>query len=297
MAKKIIVIGSGFGGLAASLRLKAKGYKVTLIEKHPDLGGRARVFKKGNFIYDGGPTVITAPYLFEELFSLFNKKISDYVKIVPLDLWYRFVFNDGETVDYNGNDKSMEEQVKKFSTVDYEGYKKLVNFTEKIFDKGFTDLSDKPFNNLVFMMKQIPSLLKLKSYKSVYSLVSNYISNEKLRRVFSMHPLLVGGNPFSTTSIYTLILFLEKKWGIHYSMGGTGSVVNALEKLMKEENIEIIKNAEVTEILNTGNQITGVKINDEKEINGDYIICNSDPPNVYKNIIKSKSKYSFLYPS
>jgi len=143
----------------------------------------------------------------------------------------------------------MEEQVKKFSSKDYSGYKKLVNFTEKIFNKGFTDLSDKPFNNLVFMLKQVPALLKLKSYKSVYSLVSNYISNEKLRRVFSMHPLLVGGNPFTTTSIYTLILFLEKKWGIHYSMGGTGSVVGALEKLMEEENIKIIKNAEVTEIL------------------------------------------------
>ena len=245
MAKKTIVIGSGFGGLAAALRLKAKGHKVTLVEKHPDLGGRARVFKKGQFIYDGGPTVITAPYLFEELFSLFNKNISNYVEIVPLDLWYRFVFSNGDTFDYNGDDKSMEEQVKKFNSNDYEGYKNLVNFTEKIFDKGFTDLSDKPFNNLVFMMKQVPSLLKLKSYKSVYSLVSNYVSHEKLRRVFSMHPLLVGGNPFSTTSIYTLILFLEKKWGIHYSMGGTGSVVKALEKLMIEENIKIIKNASV----------------------------------------------------
>ena len=295
MAKKIIVIGSGFGGLAASLRLKAKGYKVTLVEKHPDLGGRARVFKKDQFIYDGGPTVITAPYLFEELFTLFNKNISDYVKIVPLDLWYRFVFNDGETFDYNGDSISMEEQVKKFNPSDYEGYKKLVDFTEQIFNKGFTDLSDKPFNNLIFMIKQIPSLLKLRSYKSVYSLVSSFISNEKLRRVFSMHPLLVGGNPFSTTSIYTLILFLEKKWGIHYSMGGTGSVVQALEKLMLEENIKIIKDAEVTEILTENKKVKGIKINNSKIINSDYIICNSDPPNVYNNLIKSKEDYNFLF--
>ena len=295
MAKKIIVIGSGFGGLAASLRLKAKGYKVTLVEKHPDLGGRARVFKKGEFIYDGGPTVITAPYLFEELFSLFNKKISDYVKIVPLDLWYRFVFNDGSTFNYNGNEQSMEEQVKKFNSNDYDGYKKLVKFTEKIFNKGFTDLSDKPFSNLLFMLKQVPSLLKLKSYKSVYSLVSNYVSNEKLRRVFSMHPLLVGGNPFSTTSIYTLILFLEKKWGIHYSMGGTGNVVKALEKLMIEENIKIFKNAEVTEILTENKKVKGVKINNTKMLNCDYIICNSDPPNVYNSLIKSKEDYNFLF--
>ena len=295
MTKKVIVVGSGFGGLASALRLRAKGYEVTLVEKHPDLGGRARVFRKGNFIYDGGPTVITAPYLIEELFSLYNKKISDYVKIVPLDLWYRFVFSDGETFDYSGNEKSMEKEIKKFSEKDYEGYNKLVKFTEKIFDKGFTDLSDKPFNNLSFMLKQIPSLLNLKSYQSVYGLVSNYVSNEKLRRVFSMHPLLVGGNPFTTTSIYTLILFLEKKWGIHYSMGGTGSVVKALEKLMKEEGIKIIKDAEVTEIISDNKDVKAVKINKSNVINCDYVVCNSDPPNVYKNLIKSKKNYNFLF--
>ena len=295
MTKKVIVVGSGFGGLASALRLKAKGYDVTLIEKHPDLGGRARVFKKGNFIYDGGPTVITAPYLFEELFSLFNKKISDYVEIVPLNLWYRFVFDDGKTFDYSGNEKSMEKEIKKFSNKDFKGYNELVNFTEKIFNKGFTDLSDKPFNNLSFMLKQVPSLLKLKSYKSVYKLVSNYISSEKLRRVFSMHPLLVGGNPFTTTSIYTLILFLEKKWGIHYSMGGTGKVVKALEKLMLEEGIKIIKDSEVTEIITENKNVKSVKINNSKIIECNYVVCNSDPPNVYKNLIKSKNNYGFLF--
>ena len=295
MTKKVIVVGSGFGGLASALRLKAKGYDVTLIEKHPDLGGRARVFKKGNFIYDGGPTVITAPYLFEELFSLFNKKISDYVEIVPLNLWYRFVFDDGKTFDYSGNEKSMEKEIKKFSNKDFKGYNELVNFTEKIFNKGFTDLSDKPFNNLSFMLKQVPALLKLKSYKSVYKLVSNYISNENLRRVFSMHPLLVGGNPFTTTSIYTLILFLEKKWGIHYSMGGTGKVVKALEKLMLEEGIKIIKDSEVTEIITENKSVKSVKINNSKIIECNYVVCNSDPPNVYKNLIKSKNNYGFLF--
>ncbi len=295
MAKKIIVIGSGFGGISASLRLKAKGYDVILLEKHPDLGGRARVFRKGNFTYDGGPTVITAPHLFEELFELFNKKLSDYVEIVPMSLWYRFVFNDGQSFDYSGDEKSMEEEVKKFSKKDYEGYKKLVNFTEKIFNKGFTDLSDKPFNKFTFMLKQIPSLLRLKSYKSVYELVSNYITNDKLRRVFSMHPLLVGGNPFTTTSIYALILFLEKKWGIHYSMGGTGNVVKALEKLMKEEDIKIMKSAEVTEIILENNKVKGIKLNNSEKIECDYIICNSDPPNVYQNLIKSKDDYNFLF--
>ena len=295
MTKKVIVIGSGFGGLASALRLRAKNYDVTLLEKHSDLGGRARVFIKDSFVYDGGPTVITAPYLFEELFSLFNKKISDYVKIIPLNLWYRFVFSNGDTFDYSGDEKSMKKEIQKFSKGDLEGYKNLVNFTEKIFNKGFTDLSDKPFNKLSFMLQQIPALLKLKSYKSVYGLVSNYISNESLRRVFSMHPLLVGGNPFTTTSIYTLILFLEKKWGIHYSMGGTGSVVKALEKLMSEEGIKIKKNSEVTEIITYKNNVRGVKINNSSVLECDYIVCNSDPPNVYKNLIKSQKNYSLLF--
>ena len=295
MAKKVIIIGSGFGGLAAALRMRSKGFDVTLIEKHPDLGGRARVFKKDKFIYDGGPTVITAPYLFEELFSLFNKKMSDYVKIVPLDLWYRFVFEDGKKFDYSGNEQSMQREINKFSEKDFSGFKKLVNFTEKIFDKGFTELSAKPFNNFVYMLKQIPALIKLKSYQSVYTLVASFILNGRLRKVFSMHPLLVGGNPFTTTSIYSLILFLEKKWGIHYAIGGTGSVVKALVNLMLEENIKILKNSEVTEIIIKNKKVTSVKINNQTIIDCDYIICNSDPPNVYKNLIKANNSYSFLF--
>ena len=294
MKNKLIVVGSGFGGIAAALRMRAKGYEVTLLEKQADLGGRARVFTKDGFTYDAGPTVVTAPYLFNELFSLFKKNIEDYVKIVPLDLWYRFVFNDGSVFNYSGNENEMESQISKISN-DLNGYKKLITFTEKIFNKGFVELSDKPFNNFLFMIKQIPALLKLKSYQSVYQLVSSYISNEKLRRIFSMHQLLVGGNPFSTTAIYALILFLEKKWGIHYAMGGTGKIVEALEKLMKEEDITILKNAEVVEFLTKNKKITGIQLKNGSIINCDYLICNSDPPNVYKNLIKSNNQYNFLF--
>ena len=239
---KSIVIGSGFGGIAAALRLKAKGHDVTLVEKHNDLGGRARVFERNGFKFDGGPTVITAPHLIYELFEMFNKDPSNYIKIKPLDVWYRFVFEDGFSFDYSGNENSMRDQIEKISKKDLNGYIKLVDFTKRIFDKGFTELSDVPFDKPLFMMKQLPSLFSLKSYRSVYSLVSSYVENEKLRRMLSMHPLLVGGNPFTTTSIYGLILYLEKKWGIHYSMGGTGAIIKGLEKLMLEEKIEIIKN-------------------------------------------------------
>ena len=201
-----VVIGSGFGGIAAALRLKAKGHSVTLIEKHLDLGGRARVFKKNGFIYDGGPTVITAPYLINELFELFKKDPKNYIKLAPLKIWYQFIFEDKTKFNYSGDEDEMKRQIQRLDKDDVEGYEKLVSFTEKIFNKGFTELADVPFNKPFVMMQQLPALLKLKSYKSVYSLVSSYVKNEKLRRMLSMHPLLVGGNPFTTTSIYGLIL-------------------------------------------------------------------------------------------
>ena len=288
-----LVIGSGFGGIAATLRLAAKNHKVTLIEKHSDLGGRARVFKRNGFTFDAGPTVITAPHLIYELFELFNKKPENYVNIKPLNTWYRFVFDDGISFDYSGNEELMTKQIEKINKEDVTGYKNLVKFTKKIFDKGFTELSDVPFDNPLFMIKHLPSLLNLKSYKSLYSLVSSFIKNEQLRKIFSMHPLLVGGNPFTTTSIYGLILYLEKKWGIHYSMGGTGKIISGLEKLMSEENIKIIKGQEVKEIISKNNKIQGVKLENGKEIFAENVICNADPPAVYESLLHKKKK-SFI---
>jgi phytoene desaturase len=291
---KSIVIGSGFGGIAAALRLRAKNHEVTLIEKHPDLGGRARVFKKNGFTFDGGPTVITAPYLINELFELFNKKPEDYIKLTPLKIWYRFIFEDGVKFNYSGDEDEMKTQIEKINKNDVKGYVKLVKFTKEIFDKGFTELADMPFDKPLTMMKQLPSLLKLKSYRSVYSLVSSYVKNEKLRRILSMHPLLVGGNPFTTTSIYGLILYLEKKWGIHYSMGGTGHIIKGLEKLMEEKNINIIKGQEVINIISENSKVKGVKLKNQKEIFADNVICNADPPAVYEKLL-DKKKFSSLF--
>tara|TARA_Y100001970_G_C14195487_1_gene837850 strand:+ start:602 stop:2059 length:1458 start_codon:yes stop_codon:yes gene_type:complete len=289
-----IVIGSGFGGIAAALRLKAKKHNVTLIEKHNDLGGRARVFRKGEFIFDGGPTVITAPYLIYELFELFGKKPEDYIQIKSLDTWYRFIFEDKMSFDYSGDENLMKKQIEKINTEDVKGYENLVKFTKKIFNKGFSELADVPFNKPSFMIKQIPSLINLKSYKSVYSLVSSYIKDERLRRIFSMHPLLVGGNPFTTTSIYGLILYLEKKWGIHYSMGGTGNIIKALEKLMLEENIKILKGSEVTKINLDNGKIKSVTLKNQEKIGADNVICNADPPAVYEELLDNKKSSSFF---
>ncbi len=291
---KSIVIGAGFGGIAAALRLKAKKHDVTIIEKQNELGGRARVFKKNGFTFDAGPTVITAPYLINELFELFNKDPKDYINITPLSIWYRFIFEDGTKFDYSGNEDLMKRQIEKINKIDVEGYQSLVKFTKKIFDKGFTELADVPFDKPFFMIKQLPSLLSLKSYKSVYSLVSSYVKNEKLRRMLSMHPLLVGGNPFTTTSIYGLILYLEKKWGIHYSMGGTGQIIKGLEKLMIDEKIEIIKGREVINIISKDNKIQSIKLDNQKEISANNIICNADPPAVYEKLLIQKNYQPFF---
>jgi phytoene desaturase len=191
--KRVIVIGSGFGGIAAALRLKAKGHDVTLIEKQNDLGGRARVFKKEGYTFDAGPTVITAPYLIYELFELFNKNYKDYINIVPLKIWYQFIFDDLTKLNYGEDLESLLKEIENLNPTDKKGFEKLLVQSEKIFNIGFLKLADKPFHQVWFMIKQIPSLLKLKSYNSVYTFVSSFIKNEKLRKAFTIHPLLVGG--------------------------------------------------------------------------------------------------------
>ena len=243
-----VVVGSGFGGLAMALRLRALGADVTIVERLSSVGGRARVFKRNGFTHDAGPTVITAPFLFDELFQLFDKKRKDYCDFIPLETWYDFVFDDGTKFSYTGDLNHTYNQIGQFDQRDVKGYQRLLNLSESIFKVGFEQLSDQPFTRFWTMLKQVPALLKLQSYRTVYGLVSKYIHNEKLRKVFSIHPLLVGGNPYTTTSIYTLIHYLERKWGIHFAEGGTGAIVKSLEKLLIEEGVKIEANFDVTKI-------------------------------------------------
>ncbi len=246
--KKIIVIGGGFGGLGAAIRLAARGYDVTLFEKLDKLGGRAYVFEKNGFRFDAGPTVITAPFLFDELFKAAGKKREDYFKLVPLNPFYRIFNHEGKPFDYNGDMDFVLNQIEKWNPEDKEGYVNFIKTTKAIFQKGFVELSDKPFLKIGDMLKVIPDLLKLQSYKNVYSYVSQFIKNEFLRQCFSFHPLLIGGNPFHTTSIYALIHYLERQWGVHYTIGGTGEVVKGLGKLFEELGGKIYLNSEVKEI-------------------------------------------------
>ena len=290
--KKAIVIGAGFGGIASAIRLRKKGYSVEIIDRCNSLGGRAQVFNVNGFKHDAGPTLITAPFLFKELFDLFNKNINDYVKFVPLNPWYRFIFDDKTIFDYERSLIRTISNIKQISIEDSINYPKMLEASKKIYDVAFTELAHQPFHNFFYMVKQIPSLIKFSSHKSVYSFVSKYISNDKLRRAFSIPPLLVGGNPFSTTCIYSLIHYLERKHGVYFAMGGTGKIVEALGKLLNEIGVQVSLNRTIENINVIDSQITEVIDNYGKIKKADLYISNMDPLYLYKNIIKRPIKTS-----
>jgi phytoene desaturase len=232
--RKVVVIGSGFGGLGSAVRLATRGYDVTLLEARDQLGGRAYVYRQDGFTFDAGPTVITAPFLIDELFEGAGRKTSDYVKIVPVDPFYKIEFHDGTSFDYNADEQATEEKIRQLAPGDVAGYREMIRAAKAIFQKGFVELSAKPFLKFTDMLKIAPDLVRLQSHLTVYQFAARYVKDDRLRRVFSFHPLLVGGNPFHTTSIYALIHHLEREWGVHYALGGTGAVISALGKLFTE---------------------------------------------------------------
>ncbi len=281
----VVVIGAGFGGLAAAIRLQARGFRVTLVEKRDQPGGRAYVYKDAGFSFDGGPTVITAPFLFEELFQLAGKRITDYLKLVPVDPFYRIRFDDGRIFDYNGNPEHMAAEVAKFNPADVDGYQRFVEASKKIYTIGFEKLGDVPFGSWTDMAKIIPSMLRLRSHLSVWSLVSKYIKDPDLRIVMSFHPLLVGGNPFTTTSIYSLIAYLERRWGVWFAMGGTGAIVDALAALFGKLGGVLECSTEVDQIVVKNGRVDGVQIKYGRFIPTHLVVSNGDAPWTYKHLV------------
>lgn len=285
-----VVVGAGFGGIAVALRCRAMGHTVTLVDRLAELGGRAQVFEKDGFRHDAGPTVITAPFLFKELFELFGKRLEDYVSIVPLDTWYEFYFADGKTFTYKGDIEHTLREIARFEQRDVAGYRALLELSEKVFKVGFDDLSSTPFSRFTSMLAQVPALFRLKSYLTVYGLVSRFIRNEHLRKIFSIHPLLVGGNPYTTTSIYTLIHYLERKWGIHFCMGGTGALVQALKQLLQEQGVTIRLNSDVDQICIENGRATRIKFSDGSSLPADNVIFNGDAPHAYRYLLPPSLK-------
>lgn len=293
MKKHIIIIGSGFGALGAAVRLLAKGYSVDLYEKRDKPGGRGYVYDVNGFKFDGGPTVITAPFMFDDLFALAGKKREDYITFVPCDPFYRIFNHEGRVFDYNGDEAFTLGEIDKWNPEDKQGYLDFIKTTKAIFQKGFVELADQPFLKVMDMMRVAPDLIKLQSYKSVYSYVSSFVKNDFLRQCFSFHPLLVGGNPFDTTSIYAMIHYLEREWGVHYAMGGTGAIINALVKLIEDMGGRFHYEQEVAEILVSGGRARGVRMKNGESHAADAVVSNADVPFTYLNLIKPEHRRKY----
>ena len=261
------------------------GYDVKVLEALDQAGGRARVFRRNGFTFDAGPTVITAPHLIEELFKLAGRDMRDYLSLVPVDPFYRVMFHDGSQFDYCGDEERLLAQIETFEPRDVDGYRKLAAHAERIFDVGFTQLADRPFHSFSDMLRVLPAMTRLASYRSVYGLVERYIRDERLRQLFTFEPLLVGGNPFSTTSIYLLIHWLERKWGVHFAMGGTASIVSALMRLLDELGVEVRLGTPVERIEVRNGNAAGVVTARGEVFPSDIVVANADPSHVYRNMI------------
>jgi phytoene desaturase len=283
-----IVIGSGFGGLAAAIRLGARGYRVTVLERRDQAGGRAYVYRDQGFVFDAGPTVVTAPFLFDELWELCGKRMADHIDMRPVTPFYRIRFDNGYVFDYTGDADAMRAQIRDIAPRDVAGYDRFVAESEKIFRVGFEKLAHVPFGSPLDMLKIAPQMVKLKSFLTVHQLVSLYVKDERLRQVLSFHPLLVGGNPYSTTSIYALIAFLERKWGVHFPIGGTGSLVQGLCDLIHGQGGSIRCGAEVEEITCEGKRATGVRLAGGEVLAADVVVSNADAAYTYRHMVPER---------
>ncbi len=285
-----LVIGSGFGGLAAAIRLQARGYDTTILEMRDKPGGRAYVFEDKGFIYDAGPTIITAPFLIDELFALAGQRTDDYVKIVPVTPFYRIVFHNGQVFDYTGDEAEIIAQIRKFNPDDVPGYLQFVEKSHAIFNRAFIDLADQPFSSITDMLRVAPDLIRLRSQETVFQLVSRYVKHPLLRQVFSFHPLLVGGNPFQSSSIYTMIHYLERKWGVHFAMGGTGALVQGLLRLFTEMGGQLQLNTRVARLLVENGTARGVRLDSGEELSAAVVVSNADVANFYQKAVPEAAR-------
>jgi len=280
-----LVIGSGFGGLAAAIRLGARGYAVKVLERLDAPGGRAYQHKIDGFTFDAGPTIVTAPFLFEELWSLCGKKMSDDVELREMNPFYKIRFNDGETFTYRGDRAAMREEVERIAPGEGKNFDAFLEMSEKIYRIGFEKLGDEPFNSLMDMVRIAPDLVKLEGYRSVYSMVCKFFRNEKLRTIFSYHPLLIGGDPFRVSSVYCLIAFLEKSFGVHSAIGGTGALARGLVKLIEGQGNEIRYGAEVKRIVVESGRAVGVELMTGERLRADIVVSNADSAYTYRNLL------------
>ncbi len=286
-----IIIGSGFGGLAAAIRLGSRGYRTTVLEKLDAPGGRAYVYRQDGFTFDAGPTIITAPFLLEELWLLAGRVLANDVELRPIDPFYRIRFDNGETFTYNGDAEHMRAEVARFCPADVAGYDRFMTACEEIYRVGFEQLGDVPFSHWTDMARVAPQLLRLDSLSSVYGMVSKYLTDERLRTVMSFHPLLVGGNPFAASSIYSLINCLERRWGVHFAMGGTGALVTGMANLIEHQGGRVCCNAEVSEILVENKAAAGVRLANGETLRSDIVVSNACAAFTYTTLLANHPRH------
>ena len=289
-APTAVVIGTGFGGLAAAIRLSVKGYRVQMLEKLDAPGGRAYVHKQDGFTFDAGPTIITLPHLIGELFTLCGREMKDHVDLRLMSPFYRIRFDDGTHFDYSNNDEEMLAQIEQLSPEDVQGFKNLMVASERCFQLGFVELGMVPFETFGDVVKAMPNLIKMKAWQTIYGLVAKHIKHPKLRIVMSFHPLLIGGNPYSVTAVYALIHSLERRWGVHSAMGGTGAIVNALVNLLEERQVPIRYNAPVTRIRVADGRATGVELDSGEFIPADIVVSNGDAAWTYRHLVEPQHR-------
>jgi len=285
-----IVIGSGFGGLAAAIRLGARGYRVTVLERLDQAGGRASVFRQDGFTFDAGPTIVTAPFLFEELWTLCGRRLADDVDLRAVSPFYRVRFDDGAVFDYSGDPEAMRAQVARFSPADVAGYERFMQASEAIFRVGFEQLGHVDFGSWKTMARIVPDMIRLRGYRSVYGLVSSFVADERLRTVLSFHPLLIGGNPFAASSIYALIAFLERKWGVSYAVGGTGKLVEGMVGLIRGQGGTLRCGAEVASITVDGGRATGVRLASGESLDADIVVSNACSAWTYRYLLPATAR-------
>jgi len=280
-----IVVGAGFGGLALAIRLQASGIQTTLLEKRDKPGGRAYVYEDQGFVFDAGPTVITDPSAIEELFAAAGKRMRDYVELLPVSPFYRLCWEDGSHFDYANDQDALDRQIHARNPADVEGYRRFLAYSKAVFAEGYLKLGAVPFLSFRDMMAAGPQLARLQAWKSVYKLVSRFIRDEQLRQAFSFHSLLVGGNPFATSSIYTLIHALEREWGVWFPRGGTGALVRGLARLFEDLGGRIELNAPVARIETLGGRVNGVRLEDGRWFAADAVASNADVVHTYSALL------------
>ncbi|HDZ56913.1 MAG TPA: phytoene desaturase [Pseudomonas xinjiangensis] len=283
--KHAVVIGAGFGGLALAIRLQAGGYQTTLLEKRDKPGGRAYVYEDQGFVFDAGPTVITDPSALEELFTLGGKRMQDYVELLPVAPFYRLCWEDAPAFDYVNDQEMLDRQIQARNLADVEGYQQFLAYSRAVFEEGYVKLGAVPFLSFRDMVQAGPQLAKLQAWRSVYSMVSKFIQDEHLRQAFSFHSLLVGGNPFETSSIYTLIHALERQWGVWFPRGGTGALVQGMVKLFEDLGGKLELNASVSRIEVSNGRVNEVEVADGRRFKLDALASNADVVHTYGQLL------------